>query len=83
MEERVCSMELLSDEMLVDTYYAAIQFELEPEFIRMLAIEMKRRRLNPEAVKITAWTAHSAPATMTWSPLVNRNLRCLIAGRAI
>ncbi|MDQ8733245.1 MULTISPECIES: sporulation histidine kinase inhibitor Sda [unclassified Paenibacillus] len=47
-------LELLSDEMLVDTYYAAIQFELEPEFIRMLAIEMKRRRLNPEAVKITA-----------------------------
>jgi developmental checkpoint coupling sporulation initiation to replication initiation len=54
MEERVCSMELLSDEMLVDTYYAAIQFELEQEFIRMLAIEMKRRRLNPDAVKITA-----------------------------
>lgn len=54
MEERVCSMELLSDEMLVDTYYAAIHFELEPDFIRMLTVEMKRRRLNPEAFKITA-----------------------------
>jgi len=47
-------MELLSDEMLVDTYYAAVQFELEPEFIRMLAIEMTRRRLKPETIKITA-----------------------------
>ncbi|MGO4546538.1 sporulation histidine kinase inhibitor Sda [Paenibacillus sp. 2TAB23] len=47
-------MELLSDEMLVDTYYAAIQFKLEPDFIRMLAIEMKRRRLNPETARITA-----------------------------
>lgn len=47
-------MELLSDEMLVDTYYAAIHFELEPEFIRMITAEMKRRRLNPEAFKITA-----------------------------
>jgi len=47
-------MELLTDEMLVDTYYAAIHFELEPEFISMLTIEMKRRRLNPEAIKITA-----------------------------
>ncbi|NIK78491.1 developmental checkpoint coupling sporulation initiation to replication initiation [Paenibacillus castaneae] len=47
-------MDLLSDEMLVDTYYAAIQFELEAEFIRMLAIEMKRRSVNPEAHKITA-----------------------------
>jgi developmental checkpoint coupling sporulation initiation to replication initiation len=47
-------MELLSDEMLVDTYSAAMHFELEPEFIRMLAIELKRRRLNPEAEKITA-----------------------------
>lgn len=47
-------MELLSDEMLVDTYYAAIQFELEPEFIQMLAVEMKRRRLNSEHSLITA-----------------------------
>ncbi|MCA0755525.1 sporulation histidine kinase inhibitor Sda [Paenibacillus sp. N4] len=47
-------MELLSDEMLVETYYAAIQYELEPEFIRMLVLELKRRRLNPETDKITA-----------------------------
>lgn len=47
-------MELLSDELLVDTYYAAIQFKLDTEFIRMLALELKRRRVNPEARKITA-----------------------------
>lgn len=47
-------MELMSDELLVDTYYAAIQYKLEPEFIRMLALEMKRRQVNPEAQKITA-----------------------------
>ncbi|WP_424766378.1 sporulation histidine kinase inhibitor Sda [Paenibacillus sp. sgz302251] len=47
-------MELLSDEMLVETYYAAIQFQLEPDFIRMLAVELKRRHVNPEARKITA-----------------------------
>ncbi|MGM0881936.1 MAG: sporulation histidine kinase inhibitor Sda [Bacillota bacterium] len=47
-------MELLSDELLIDTYYAAIQFKLEPEFIRLLALEMKRRQVNPEARKITA-----------------------------
>lgn len=47
-------MELLSDELLIDTYYSAIQFKLEPEFIRLLALEMKRRKVNPEARKITA-----------------------------
>jgi developmental checkpoint coupling sporulation initiation to replication initiation len=48
------TMELLSDELLIDTYYSAIQFKLEPEFIRLLALEMKRRKVNPEARKITA-----------------------------
>ncbi|MFC4775601.1 sporulation histidine kinase inhibitor Sda [Paenibacillus sp. GCM10023252] len=47
-------MELLSDEMLVDTYHAAIQFNLEPEFIRLLIQELKRRQINPEASRITA-----------------------------
>lgn len=47
-------MELLSDEMLVDTYFAAIEYNLDQEFIRMLAIELKRRQVNPETDKITA-----------------------------
>ncbi|MGO4370843.1 sporulation histidine kinase inhibitor Sda [Paenibacillus sp. YIM B09110] len=47
-------MELLSDEMLVDTYFAAIQYNLDQEFIRMLAMELKRRQVNPDSSKITA-----------------------------
>lgn len=39
-------MELLSDELLIDTYFAAIEYKLEPEFIRMLAIEVKRRGVD-------------------------------------
>lgn len=42
-------MEILTDELLVDTYHAAIQFKLDPEFIRMLAQELKRRELAPGA----------------------------------
>jgi developmental checkpoint coupling sporulation initiation to replication initiation len=41
-------MELLSDELLLETYDAAIQFALEPEFIDMLELEMKRRQLSLE-----------------------------------
>lgn len=47
-------MELLSDELLVDTYKAAIEYELDPEFIQMLKLELKRRQINPESVRITA-----------------------------
>lgn len=47
-------MEQLSDELLVDTYYAAIEYKLEAEFIRMLAIEMKRRGVDLSAHKHTA-----------------------------
>ncbi len=40
-------MELLSDELLLETYDAAIQFALEPEFIDMLELELKRRQMSP------------------------------------
>ncbi|MDF2834974.1 MAG: sporulation inhibitor [Paenibacillus sp.] len=39
-------MELLSDDMLIDTYFAAIEYKLEPDFIRMLAVEVKRRGVD-------------------------------------
>jgi len=39
-------MELLSDDLLIDTYFAAIAYKLEPDFIRMLAIEVKRRGVD-------------------------------------
>ncbi|GLX65909.1 sporulation histidine kinase inhibitor Sda [Paenibacillus glycanilyticus] len=42
-------MELLSDELLEDTYLAAILYKLEDDFIRMLLVEMKRRQLNKAA----------------------------------
>lgn len=47
-------MEQLSDELLIDTYFAAIECKLDPEFIRMLAVEMKRRGVDLAACKITA-----------------------------
>jgi len=51
----VSVMELLSDELLEDTYHAAITFELEPDFIHMILLEMKRRKSsNPEVERITA-----------------------------
>lgn len=47
-------MDLLTDELLVDTYYAAIEYKLEPDFIRMLADEMKRRGVELSSHKHTA-----------------------------
>ncbi|WP_332262461.1 sporulation histidine kinase inhibitor Sda [Paenibacillus sp. GSMTC-2017] len=47
-------MDHLSDELLVDTYYAAIEFKLEPDFIRMLAIELKRRNVDLSAQRHSA-----------------------------
>lgn len=47
-------MEKLSNELLIDTYYAAIEYKLEPDFIRMIAAELKRREINLAAHKITA-----------------------------
>lgn len=47
-------MEQLSDELLVETYYEAIKYKLEPEFIRMLAVEMKRRGVDLSSNKRTA-----------------------------
>ncbi|MFD0960352.1 sporulation histidine kinase inhibitor Sda [Paenibacillus chungangensis] len=39
-------MDQLSDKLLIDTYYAAIEYRLDTEFIRMLVYEMKRRGLE-------------------------------------
>ncbi|REK74576.1 sporulation histidine kinase inhibitor Sda [Paenibacillus paeoniae] len=47
-------MDTLTDELLVDTYYAAIEYKLDPEFIRMLASEMKRRSVDLSSHKNTA-----------------------------
>jgi len=47
-------MEILSDELLLDAYHAAMQFSLEPDFINLLAAEMKRRQINPDNYRFTA-----------------------------
>lgn len=47
-------MELLSDDLLVDTYHAAVQLHLEPDFIHLLSEEMVRRQINPESYRIGA-----------------------------
>ncbi|UVI31745.1 sporulation histidine kinase inhibitor Sda [Paenibacillus spongiae] len=47
-------MEILSDELLIDAYHAAIQLSLESEFIKLLAAEIKRRQINPDHYRITA-----------------------------
>ncbi|GGD75113.1 sporulation histidine kinase inhibitor Sda [Paenibacillus nasutitermitis] len=47
-------MDMLSDELLVDAYHAAIQFNLDSDFIKLLTVEMIRRQINPETYRITA-----------------------------
>jgi Sporulation inhibitor A. len=47
-------MELLSDDLLVDSYYMAVQLHLEAEFIRLLLNEMERRGINPDSYRIGA-----------------------------
>lgn len=50
----VWDMELLSDDLLVDSYYMAVQLHLEAEFIRLLLNEMERRGINPDSYRIGA-----------------------------
>lgn len=42
------TVEILSDEMLLESYYTAVQLKLDPAFIRLLAAEMQRRNLKPD-----------------------------------
>lgn len=39
-------MRQLSDELLIDAYYAAIEHQLEHDFIMMLFAEIKRRKVD-------------------------------------
>ncbi|WP_020616054.1 sporulation histidine kinase inhibitor Sda [Paenibacillus daejeonensis] len=38
-------MEILSDEMLIDTYETAVHLELEPDFLQLLLTEIRRREI--------------------------------------
>lgn len=43
----VLGMEILSDELLVDSYNLAVQLNLDPEFIRLLFAEIRKREIEP------------------------------------
>jgi developmental checkpoint coupling sporulation initiation to replication initiation len=47
-------MNMLSDDLLLESYFAAMKLRLDPNFIRMLAIEMMRRNMKPAALRIGA-----------------------------
>ncbi|ASS66670.1 MULTISPECIES: sporulation histidine kinase inhibitor Sda [unclassified Paenibacillus] len=47
-------MELLSDELLIETYFSAVQFNLDYDFIKLLKGELKRRQLSPESIRLGA-----------------------------
>lgn len=44
------SMRLLSNEALMETYYKAIDLQLEHDFIHLLVQEMKRRNIRLSSV---------------------------------
>lgn len=50
------TMYQLSDELLIESYYKAIQLQLSPEFIRLIEMEIHRRSLlqNIKATKATS-----------------------------
>lgn len=39
-------MRLLSNEILIDSYFRALDLKLEREFIELLLMEIKRRKLH-------------------------------------
>ena len=47
-------MERLPDDLLLEAYHSAVELKLDPAFIRLLAAEMARRNLKPDAVRIGA-----------------------------
>ncbi len=47
-------MDRMPDDLLLESYFAAMKLRLDPEFIRMLALEMMRRNMKPAALRIGA-----------------------------
>jgi developmental checkpoint coupling sporulation initiation to replication initiation len=42
-------MRFISDETLIDSYYKALDLQLETDFVELLLAEIKRRQLNLDA----------------------------------
>ena len=47
-------MDRLSDDLLLEAYHTSVELKLDPSFIRMLAAEMARRGLKPDAIRLGA-----------------------------
>ncbi|WP_248927799.1 sporulation histidine kinase inhibitor Sda [Paenibacillus hamazuiensis] len=41
-------MRMISNEVLIDSYYKALDLQLDKEFVELLLEEIKRRQLNVE-----------------------------------
>lgn len=39
-------MTKLSDDLLIESYLKAVELKLDPEFIKLIKIELHRRKLN-------------------------------------
>ncbi|MDV2683045.1 sporulation histidine kinase inhibitor Sda [Alkalihalophilus lindianensis] len=46
-------MNNLSDELLIETYYKAIELDLSPDFIELIRMEISRRSLS-DKIKISS-----------------------------
>ncbi|WP_368505988.1 sporulation histidine kinase inhibitor Sda [Alkalihalophilus sp. As8PL] len=46
-------MNNLSDELLIETYYKAIELDLSPDFIELINMEISRRSLS-DKIKISS-----------------------------
>jgi developmental checkpoint coupling sporulation initiation to replication initiation len=47
-------LEMLSDEILIEAYIKALQLKLDPDFLRLLAAEMRRRKLDRSVQRLGA-----------------------------
>ncbi|MBO2943865.1 sporulation histidine kinase inhibitor Sda [Paenibacillus sp. F411] len=45
-------MAMLTDEMLLDSYYMAVELKLEREFISLLMAEIQKRNLNTDSIML-------------------------------
>ncbi|CAM4351682.1 MULTISPECIES: sporulation histidine kinase inhibitor Sda [Paenibacillus] len=47
-------MDIMSDELLLEAYHTAVKLKLDPDFIRLLAVELVRRGVKPDALRMGA-----------------------------
>ncbi|MGM0878252.1 MAG: sporulation histidine kinase inhibitor Sda [Bacillota bacterium] len=47
-------IQLISNELLINTYYKAKALNLDPYFISLLEVEMKKRNLDQYGIKLSS-----------------------------